>query len=415
MTNLTHRLISLLQFAIVIILIIIGIYEIFRNYGGIKYSRDFEAFYNKLEGEDPAYAQEALDAAHAEPLNRRDAEYYYRLGVITQHNLNDPKGAEKYFVKALEMLNNLEQKVVNNDYIFLTDRIADNARAARNPVLHNNAIQIQADGVRNQIIGINDPNLIREQIALFADRQNIHPNNTSAFANAIENVKTFKSDSQNVHDSTLNSDLALQFKKIKNYNQLEGLKINVEGFKPRTKDPEKNKRINNVLNVIKSNASVTSLIGGTEYQLLEAVYNRIYSSQNINNREKLLEALTDQLNECATSDTSTVCVAGRCGHVLSSLAILDNDPELGILKTKEVIRNSLLNDAAHIVERYTGEDSTVNKQTLDDFNKGNDTNDVKNLKLNMANEIKMLGDKYEGQLPDDQKKLLIQQSLAVIQ
>jgi hypothetical protein len=420
--NLTHRLISLMQFALVLVLLVIGIHLIIRNYGGVKYSREFEGFYNKLEGEDPRYAREAMAAAEAEPEERRDAEYYYRLGVITQHNLNDAAGAEKYYTKALQMLNQEmkapDQVVANNDYIFLTDRIADNARAARNTWLQNNANRLQAHGMRNQLenlINLNDPNLVREQMALFADRTGIQPTNTSELANAIEKAKTFKSDSQNVHDSALNNDLAFQFRKLRRYNDAEDIQASIENFKSRSTDKNKNKRVTQALNVIKSNAAETSLIGGTEYQLLDSVYKRMHSRDNQENREKMLEALEDQLDECVTGETSTVCVAGRCGHVLSSLALLDKDPDLGILKTKEVLRNELLNDAAKIVERYTGEKSTIPKTTLDDFNAGRDSPEVGDLKSTMTKEITDLGNKYNGRLPDDQKNLLVQQSIAVIQ
>lgn len=404
MPKLEHRLISLFQFALLIIVIIIMINYIFNGYQGKKYSLEFENLYNKLEGEDSKYARQALDAADSEPEERRDSEYYYKRGVILQHNLNDIKGAKRCYEKALQLLNRKSPR--NNDFLFITDRISDNARTARMPGLQRAAAFVQ----NNQIMMLADDGL---QEAIMAGTTK--PSNTSRIANQIEQSKTFKSDSQNVHDSSLSGDLLAQYRKLLEYNNEEGLNMTVEEFKPSTKDNTKYNRICNVLNVIKSNSSKTSLIGATEYDLLNSVWNRIHSKYNLENRKKLIEALEDQLNECATSDTATVCVAGRCSHVISSLALLDRDPTLGILKTKEVLRNELLNDAAKIVERYTGSKAETPAHVLKDYMNNNETNEVTTLKANMAREIQSLGEKYEGRLPVEQRDLLIQQSLAVIQ
>ena len=179
---------------------------------------------------------------------------------------------------------------------------------------------------------------------------------------------------------------------------------------------KKNKdKIEHVLNVIKSNTSDTSLTGGTEYDLLKEVWTRINSSSNKNNKDKLIESLEDQLVECSTGPGSTVCVAGRCSRVISSLALLDKDPNLGVLKTKEVLRNELLNEAAKVVERYTGKDSKLTAaNVLDDFNNSRSTPEVQELKNTMTDEINKLSENYAGRLPDDQRNLIIQQSLSII-
>ena len=96
------------------------------------------------------------------------------------------------------------------------------------------------------------------------------------------------------------------------------------------------------------------------------------------------------------------------------MALLDKDPELGVLRPKDALRNELLNDAARVVEKYTGASTKVAKNIIDDYNNNVSTKDVAELKECMIGEISQLEKKYQGKLPDDQVKLLIQQSLAVV-
>lgn len=403
-----HKIIGVLQYALLIIVLVICIYYAVDVY---KHTTSFSSLYNSLEGEDPKYAKEAIKAALDMPEEDRDSEYYYRLGVIYQHNLHDKYNANKFYKIALKILNKelRETKQPNNDYLFITDRIADNARLAGDQNLQNLANNTQHLGIQIQLQYVNQDDWFN-----ITNTQKIATANNSMRANAIEQNKTFKSDSQNVHDSALTGFLREQFAKIKQYNQSENINFSPEGFKPNTKDAEKARRIGFVLDTIKRNSTDTSLIGGTEYDLLGSVWTRINSRANSRNREKLIESLEDQLNECATGPSSTVCVAGRCSHLVSSLALLDQDPNIGVLKTKELLRNELLDGAAKIVERYTGSNKITPQNIIDDFNANRVTDEVKKLKEIMTNEITHLSTAYAGKLPDEQRALVVQQSLAVI-
>ena len=408
-----HKIVGLLQYALLIIVLIILIFYAVNLF---KRSTNFQVLYDKLEGESPKYAQEAIAAAIDTPEEDRDSDYYYRLGVIYQHNLHDRHTANQFYKIALKTLNRelIENKRIDNDYLFITDRIADNARIAGNRGLQTLANNVQHYGIQQQFVQIQNGGFVNQD-DWFNTTNKPRPANTSARANTIEQNKSFKSDSQNVHDSALTEFLREQYIKLKEYNESEGINFNPEGFQPSSKDQAKAQRINFVLDTIKRNSSDTSLINGTEYDLLGAVWTRINSRANAKNKEKLIESLEDQLNECATGTSSTVCVAGRCSHVISSLALLDKDPSLGVLKTKEVLRNELLDGAAKIVERYTGTDSTITpKNVLDDFTAGRGTPEVMELKKTMIDEINSLGKSYEGKLPDEQRNLVLQQSLAVI-
>jgi len=406
-----HKIIGILQYTLLIIVLIMCIYYAMDVY---KRHTSFGDLYNVLEGESPKYAQEAIAAALETPEEDRDSEYYYRLGVIHQHNLHDRFTADQFYKIALKTLKKelRENQHPNNDYLFITDRIADNARLAGNQGLQALAMNVQNVGMQIQL---NNPAVYVNQDDWFAQTTTLKPTNSSILANSIERNKSYKSDSQNVHDSALTEFLREQYAKIKEYNASEGINFSPEGFSPTPKDPAKAQRVSFVLDTIKRNSSDTSLINGTEYDLLSQVWTRINSRSNAKNKEKLIESFEDQLNECATGPSATVCVAGRCSHVISSLALLDKDPSLGVLKTKEVLRNELLDGAAKIVERYTGMDSSITpKEILDDFNSGKGTPEVMKLKETMISEINNLGASYAGKLPDEQRNLVIQQSLAVV-
>ena len=400
---LQHRLIALLQLTVIIVTILIILHYIFVGSRDLKYSQEFEDLYNKLEGEDSKYAHAAIAAADAEPEEKRDAEYYYRMGLIFQHNLHDIASATVCYERALSLLD--EERKVNNNYLFITDRIADNAVLVHDNNLLHNANAVQRINIRQ---GFDDIYRGVPQATI----TNFTPANSSNRANIIESRKTFKSDSQNVHDSAINADIMEQYLRIKRYNAAEGLDFSAESYVP--PDDHRKTRINKVLDVIKSNSERTTFTNTTEYEFLNTIWNRINSVRNNKNRDNLVESLSQQLYECATSDTSTVCVAGRCSHIISSLALLDKDPELGVLRPKDALRNELLNDAARVVEKYTGASTKVAKNIIDDYNNNVSTKDVAELKECMIGEISQLEKKYQGKLPDDQVKLLIQQSLAVV-
>lgn len=399
---LQHRLIALLQFSVIVITILIILHYIYIGRPR-KYSQEFEDLYNKLEGEDATYARDALNAAENEPEESRDSEYYYRMGLIFQHNLHDMRSATLCYERALALLD--EERKLNNNYLFITDRIADNAILANNNALLNNANTAQRAGIR---FGFADLHIY----ATPETNANFIPSNTSKRANMIESRKTFKSDSQNVHDSAINADIMEQYSRIKRYNEAEGLNFSIESYVP--PEDHRKTRINKVLDVIKSNPEKTSFTNTTEYEFINAIWNRINSVRNYKNKDDLIESFSQQLYECASSDISTVCVAGRCSHVISSLALLDRDPELGILKPRDALRNELLNDAAKVVEKYTGESTKVDKKIIEDYNNNVDSNAVSELKECMIREISQLEKKYQGKLPDDQVRLLIQQSLSVV-
>jgi len=407
-----HKIVGILQYALLIVVLVILVAYAVQVY---KTKTSFDDLYNSLEGESSKYAKEAIEAALQSPDEEKDSEYYYRLGVIYQHNLHDTYTANQYYKIALKKLNQelKENGGPNNDYLYITDRIADNARLGGNAQLQNLASNIQHFGVGQQLINLRqNPGGYVNQDTWFAQTSKLIPSNTSNRANTIEKNKTFKSDSQNVHDSALTCFLREQYAKIKEYNASEGINFSPEGFKP---SPKNSQKVNFILDTIKRNSFDTSLINGTEYDLLAQVWTRINSRDNAHNRNKLIESLEDQLAECSTGPGSTVCVAGRCSHVISSLALLDKDPTIGVLKTKEVLRNELLDGAAKIVEKYTGTNSTITpKEVIDDFIASRNTSAVQELKQTITNEINNLGKSYEGKLPDEQRNLVIQQSLAVV-
>jgi tetratricopeptide (TPR) repeat protein len=389
--NIKTKIISLLQIALIIILIIILLHHAFSTKP--KYSRETEKLFNLLEGEDIAHADETIKSLEKEPELVKDSEYYLRKGVIYQHNLKNPQKAKECYQRALTLLKTEK----NNNYIHVTDRIIDNIRLG-------NANQMEPLALRAE--ELQEHFIVSDLYALATKKKPLET--SSDKAKVIEQKIEYNSDPQNVHDSTINNDFLTQYNRIKKYNNDEGIYYDIKTFSPSNK---------NVINVIKSfdNKTFTSLIGNdSSREFINHIYTRIMSKDNIKNRDKLLEMLETQLKDCATSNNGIVCIAGRHTRLLSTFATLDKDPSLGILRSKEMIRNELLNDAAQIVERGIGEKSKTPKNIIDEYNNNIESPGVLELKAKMAAEIEGLRTKYNGLIPDAQLDLLIKQSLDVI-
>jgi hypothetical protein len=316
----------ILAFIIVILLLLTFLitFLIKRNF---KTNKDkFNELYNKLEGVNKKYAYDALNII--DQYEQNDPITYYRKGVILQHNLQQNNNAKKCYKQALT--------------------IAANAPANGNATGNANGINTGNNINANTILFITDH--INYNAQLLRDRELID------LARGIQNSlsenkkieKKYTSDSQNVHDSAISNDIIEQYNIIKEYNNREQLNHSIENFEPKKND--KHDRIKKVIDIIKSNSATINIINDTEYNLLNAVWNRIHSIDNKENYNKLIDALENQLYECSTSDMSIVCVAGRCAHIISVLALLDKDERLGILKNKEMLRNEFLDKVSKIVE-----------------------------------------------------------------
>ena len=166
----------------------------------------------------------------------------------------------------------------------------------------------------------------------------------------------WKIDTQNVHDHFINESLVKQFNSIEQQNIRESkspasiyqIKQSLGSFLPSSEQIEYQPKIHKaglMLDKIRENdQGLVRLHGRTEEYFLGHVWTHLASQPNKAEISKcFIQNLVDSWNK-----GSPVCVTGRITRVMSSFAHLDSDPRIGLLVTKEVVRNEIMEKVAKI-------------------------------------------------------------------
>lgn len=161
---------------------------------------------------------------------------------------------------------------------------------------------------------------------------------------------THTSDSQNVHDSDVQTDI----KKI-------AAKLNVtlapkvvddkilEYIVSCTSDPTTKQKAIETLDTIKNRGIHISAVGATEQQILNSVWRRAHDVENAPNKENILNSLVDSLAACIENNRP-VCSTGRSTNLLSSLCLLDYDSNVSKIGTSEMYKNEILEKANSLLK-----------------------------------------------------------------
>jgi hypothetical protein len=109
-----------------------------------------------------------------------------------------------------------------------------------------------------------------------------------------------------------------------------------------------------------------------------------------------------------------VCMTGRNAKMWQALAYVDFNPQIGIIKNKQTLRNEVYESAAKIVDEFVGTNGTASEQLKESYRKSEKSEQVEELQESMLAKIDELYNKYSGLIPDEQLKLLINECKAVI-
>jgi hypothetical protein len=140
-----------------------------------------------------------------------------------------------------------------------------------------------------------------------------------------------------------------------------------------------------------------NLDGDNETDLLAHVWERIKHSDN---EKELKEAFAQQLADC-----KGVCLDGRISRVMSSFAKLDdNDPNLGVFKTKEVYRHEMLDNMGSIVKHRVEQEP---QEIQDDYNNNKQTDATIKLQNEIKAELNKKAEEYKDKLPEEQRQSLL--------
>jgi tetratricopeptide (TPR) repeat protein len=163
-------------------------------------------------------------------------------------------------------------------------------------------------------------------------------------------------DRQNVHDSALTNSIETQYQKLKQMNQgspqisIDEIIADVE----RLPDADKAVRLLRHLQ-FHGAYPVTKLANDTELMLIIEVYKQM--------RKDNLVAFATALADCYENDV-LVCISGRVARIFASMAHII--PGMGVLKTREIIRNEIFTECAKIVERAGSSNPVVEIDTMID-------------------------------------------------
>jgi hypothetical protein len=379
----------------VVIYILYKLYTKIKIRGRNYHQRKLANSYAKLTGNTPSNASKDIIAMESMP-NKSALDHYFIGNTYLIMNENHKK-AEEHFKNALKSI--VETKNTTDEHLFVIDGIRD----APGITAHDFDIPLQE--------------------AMFAEierRKSAQPpaisKNTTpaAIIEKIENKKVWISDSQNVHDATINDALNAQLAHLRGANrefpdaQYYTYEDAVMWIRAKfANDKSKLERANKVFNILEHNYNVPG-IGVHEKDLLAAVWKRAHDPRNAKNRDSFKDAIADSIIDCVEGG-NVVCINGRTPKIWQSMAQIDYE-NLGVLKSKQFIRNEIYDKAGQIVKRYTTP-GIIKKETIDDFINNRNTADVKDLTENIKKDIRELRAEYHGKLPEEQLKIIVEECI----
>lgn len=406
-----------LIYIVVALIILVIIYLIFNILGKIRIDgEDYEqrqthTYFNNVHGEE--FDEEAKQTiAHGERINNPRAIDHFRMGTVYLINGRDPNAAHRHFRQALDQIIN---NVVNaRDVPFILERIDDlRGQFVDFPEIDDlplqQAIHVYYNNVRNA------NHRIKKNKAEIAQDD---PNYTQK---VLLNKQDWQSDSQNVHDSAITTELVEQLVKIMEENKsipnihtkdysdvVNWLRVRYE------KDPTKLHKVQKVLSYINHNYPLPVEQGINEQDIIVCVWQRTFDPENKAKMNDIREALGDAVLDCYEGDT-VVCLAGRTAKIWQALAKLDKNPDIGILRSKQMIRNEIFERSAKIVDDFVGESGTASESLKSDFQKGETTEQVREITECMKQQIDSLRNEYSGLLPPQQLDIIIEECKAAVE
>ncbi len=400
---------------LVIVLFIYLVYRIGRNiplFGETYNQRQVRKYFNEISGE--AFDDAAKNAIqYGEEIKNPRAIDHYRIGVVQLFNAKQPQEAHQHFRRALEQI--IDGTVDVNDGGFILDRIddfkdhfvdfvdIDELPLQRAMYTHLNQIHDEVERYNNikreTKINEDDPEFIQKTILA---RQH------------------WVSDSQNVHDSSIFNELNGQIAQARNENVVipnielhtyrelcDWLKMKYEN------DPDKLEKVHKVLRFTNENYPIGAINNVTEQDLLQTLWQRSYHPENKSNANVIRESIADNIVDCVEGK-NVVCITGRASKLWSSLAHRDFNPDMGILQTRQSIRNEIYERCAKIVDDYIGKNGSASEDLKDSYNRGENTEQVDEIIECIRNDMDNIKSDYVGKLESHQLNSIIEECKNIV-
>ncbi len=401
--------VSYIIIVLVILLLLYIIFKIGRNIpimGETYNQRKVRSCFNEISGE--AFDDAAKNAIkYGSEIKNPRAIDHYRIGVVQLFNAKQPAEAHQHFRQALEQI--IEGNVDVNDGGFILDRI---------------------DDFKDQFIDFVDIDELPLQRALYTHLNQIH-NEVEKYNNVRKETKInesdpeftqktilarqhWVSDSQNVHDNSIFGELKGQIAQARNENivipniELHTYRELCDWLKMKYEDnPSKLEKVHKVLRFTNENYPIGALNNINEQDLLQTLWQRSYHPENRNNANIIRESIADNIIDCVEG-SNVVCITGRASKLWSSLAHRDFNPDMGILQTRQSLRNEIYERCSKIVDDYIGKNGSASEDLKAAYNRGENTEQVDEI-------IACIRSDMDNIKPDYKDKMSLQQLNSIIE
>lgn len=337
-----------------------------------------EYVFARLDGNGPTQmARRALTIAKTKP--RKRALDYYQLGVLQDYHMGDQVEAGRNYARALAMIPNEPE-----DARFIIDRVGD--RLHRHPA--------EFDEFHHQL-----PALVALQQQWDAVQRPPVPVG-----------QKWTVDTQNVHDSYLSDTVANQYQLLKQINGGNLSSDNIHNIQRIIRDqcpvtkPEDAAEIEAAVQMLArirdQNAEITKLGGDRETALISQVWTRM------NDTPDKIRSFVTGLNN-AWNGGQSVCATGRVSNIIASMAHMDDSlPELGLLKTREVLRNEIMHAASEVLNRELERDQDAMQIYMKDAPEGEvETAKLAELRARVMEAQGVIVEGYKDMPADERQKI----------
>jgi hypothetical protein len=171
-------------------------------------------------------------------------------------------------------------------------------------------------------------------------------------------------------------------------------------------DQDKKNKLQIVINNLAHNYPTC---GVKEQDIITAIWRRAHDLENVERSDEIKNSLGDAMLDCVEG-SGLVCMAGRTSKYWQALARLDKNEDIGVLKTKQALKNEIYERSAKIVNDYL---TNASDELRTAYQKGVETEQVKELSDSIKADISAIANDYKH-LPTGDVGSVISECMAVV-